>query len=171
MHRNYTLIAILIVLFLIGGLFVFGKQVKNFFLEPKKTKEIPSMLKALPFENKEKPIPKRNQLLLAKLKDNQIYLEKIIVSPKGAPRGAFVIFDLVIELKDKKIAKKLRTHDDLLRDEIVSTLAEKDWLDFQNADGLALIKKDLIATLRAKLGSHVARIYLIHFATGQQKGL
>ncbi|WP_456371009.1 flagellar basal body-associated FliL family protein, partial [Thermodesulfatator atlanticus] len=59
----------------------------------------------------------------------------------------------------------------LLRDEIVSTLAEKDWLDFQNADGLALIKKDLIATLRAKLGSRVARIYLIHFATGRQKGL
>ncbi|OAG28221.1 flagellar basal body-associated FliL family protein [Thermodesulfatator autotrophicus] len=171
MKKHYLYIAILITTLILGGLLVFGPT-KIIFRgkTPSSEKEIPSMLKALPFENK-KPRPKHYEKLLANLKDNEIFLEKIVFSPKDAPKGTYVYFDLVISFKEKKTAKNFKEAKDVLEHDLVSRLTQWDWLDFQNADGLQLIKSDLLRYLQQKYGSQVANIYFIRFKIGKQKGL
>ncbi|AEH44000.1 flagellar basal body-associated protein FliL [Thermodesulfatator indicus DSM 15286] len=170
MKKQYVYIALLLTILILGGLLVFGPTKIIFKNRAPSKEEIPSMLKALPFENK-KPRPQKYEKLMASLKDNEIFIEKLIFSPKNAPRGTYVYFDLVIRFKEKKTAKKFKEAKDLLEHEMISRLSQWDWLDFQNADGLQLIKNDLLRYLQQKHGSQIASVYFIRFKIGKQKGL
>ncbi len=169
--RKYLVIAILIVILFVVSLFVFRKHGKTIWLKiAGRRNEVPSMLSALPFEKENTP-QGRHKVLASRLRPNQIYLAEILFTPQHTPRGAYVSLSLVVEFADPHTAQKFKKKKDLFANLLVEYSSRWDYLDFKNADGLALIKEDIFSLLKKKVSPKITKVYLVEYKFYQQKKL
>ncbi len=168
--KRYFVIAVTLALLIILGIIFFKRRTDIFvFFFPKKENKH-ALIRALPFKKKVK-IRNKHKLLIEKLKSNQIYLENIIITPQNAPRGSYVSLSLVVEFKDKRIAKDMRERKAVLKNIIINKSNDWDYIDFQNMDGLSIIKKDILKTFKEHFKSKVEKIYLVEYKILHQKRL
>ena len=169
--RRYLIIAILLAVLITVPLFIFKDQAKELVLKISgRRKEVPSMLRALPFQKK---IEKKDEhaLLLASLSPNEIYLGPVAVTPRGTLRGEYVSLSLVIEFRDPETARRFEEQKDLLSHLLIERASKWNYLDFYSPDGLKMIKEDILKTFRTKLGDEVQRVYLVDLKFGKQRRL
>ena len=171
MNKKYLLISLLLAIFLVGALILFREESKRLLLSLMPTKPKTSFIDALPFEKKKNNQRNRHKILLANLNSKQIYLDGIVITPRNAPRGTYIALALVVEFEDKKIAQKLGENKDFLRNIVVQKASDWDYLDFKSADGLQLIKKEILISFKKKLGSRVKSVYIAEYKFHRHKRL
>ncbi len=156
--RKHLLISGLILLFFVFCLVLFKDQARELFkkIHPQETKEVPSMLKTLPFKPKIKP---RHKLLEESLKPNELYLPNLVITPRGAPRGECFLFSLVISFSSKKEAQKLRRLKPLLENYILEVGEKFPYTDLISPDGRSIFKRRLKAQLVKKFGAGISEIW------------
>jgi len=172
MRRN-LLIALSIVLVFAALLFIFRRQARELWLKvnpPHASRKVPSMIRSLPFKPEKRP-RRRKSLLLAKLRDDQLYFPDLLFTPKGAPRGEYFQFSLVLQFDSKKSAKEWREKRALLESLIVEVGEGFDYADLRTPDGKRLFKKALLQALRRKYGSEIQDLWLTEYSFARVKGL
>ena len=169
--KKYFLVALLIAFSIVVALILFKEEGKNLLFSLRRDNQPPSFFNALPFERNKDTQRGRHKLLIAKLNNKQIYLDEVIITPKNSPRGAYVALALVVEFKDKEIAKKVSGSKDILRNLIIERSSHWDYTDFKSPDGLSIIKKEILNAFRKKFGDKVEKVYLTEYKFYRQKRL
>lgn len=173
MKKINVLVAIFLILGSVVVLYLFRQEAKELWLKikPPKTSKTPSMIKALPFREKEKPRYKERSLLLSSLKENQILLEDIVFTPKRAPRKTFFQCSVVISVSSKEEAQKLKTLKPYLIDLIVEAGNDFPYRDIITPDGRLLFKQKLLQALNQKLDSSIKDLWLVDYQIGRMRRL
>ncbi len=172
MKRN-LFIALSIVIIFAALLFIFRRQARELWFKmnpPQATRKVPSMIKSLPFKPEKRSRPRRN-LLVSKLRDDQLYLPNLLFTPKDAPRGEYFQFSLVLQFDSKKKAKEWRERKALLENLIIEVGERFSYADLRTPDGRRLFKKALLRALKEKYGPEISDLWLTEYAFARIKGL
>ncbi|NPB09690.1 MAG: flagellar basal body-associated FliL family protein [Thermodesulfobacteria bacterium] len=164
MKRNLILASVIVLVSAVL-LFVFRKPARDLWFKvnpPHATRKVPSMIKSLPFKPEKRPARPKN-LLLSKLRDDQLYLPDILFTPKEAPRGEYFKFSLVLQLDSKKKAKEWRGKKALLESLIINVGEKFSYADLRTPDGRQLFKKAVLKALREKYGPEIEDLWLTEY--------
>jgi len=167
--KNLLLAASILLIFVVL-LVLFQDQAQKLIgkIRPRPSKEVPSMIKTLPFKPKAQ---RRKKLLLEKLQPHELYLPNLILTPKGAPRGEYFFFSLVISFTSPEEAKRFREKKPLLESFISEIGSKFPYVDLVTPDGRRIFKMELLKRLQKKFGSEIVALWITDFRFKKVKGL
>ena len=163
MRRNWLVIILAIVvgviLVVIGA--KFRHQIKLILNKKSREKEVPSMLRALPF--KEKPKKREKSLLLSSLKENQMLLMDLLATPKNAPKGLYLRVSVVLDLSSPQIVEKYRKHQAKLEEIIIESVQHISYRDLLSSEGPRLLKAELEKRFQKILKKHINELWITRY--------
>ncbi len=170
MNRGWLVALVIIFIGII--LVIIGIKLYNRYNFPlkgtPKTQKIPSMLRSLPFQ--EKPIRKPS-LLVSSLRDNQLLLTDILVTPKDAPKGTYLRLSLVLDFASKETAQNYRPQKARLESIISDTIQRISYRDLISSEGPRIVKEVLDLELKNLYKGKIKKIWITTYEFQSLRGL
>ena len=129
------------------------------------SEEVPSMIRALPFDTLQERRRGRLDILRDKLTPTQILVEDVVGLPRGAPLGKYLRVSIVVEASDRKRAREIRKMEGYLATLVLETIQDFPYEKLKSGFGIVEFKKALTRRISMVYGDWIREVSIVEFRT------